>query len=176
MSFKEMVGNREIHYISMLISCFGIVEAEQMRRLFDYLSSAQYGSIMSRLRRDGMFCTSSDALLLAQNSHAFKALNPDERVMAFEVFIVLRDRITDFSAGDPPAIAALASNENDFALIPVLPERIDLINVSAGRIPDETRRLLVTRDLDLVAGIDRRYKNDYVFHIAPDKKVETYEL
>ena len=176
MSFKQVVSKREIHCIAMLLSVFGVVEAEQMRRLFGHLSDAQYGSIMSRMRRDGVFCTSSDALLLAQSTFKLKTVDPSERIPAFEAFITLKDRMCDFCSGDAPALATIVSKDSDYDLIPVMPNNIALINDSLEHLPESTRRLLVVSDLDLVGQLRRRYKNDYVFHVAPDKKVETYEL
>jgi len=176
MSFKQVVSKREIHCIDMLLSVFGVVEAEQMRRLFEHLSDAQYGSIMSRMRRDGAYCTSSDALLLSQNSYTLKTTEPAERIPAFEAFITLKDRMCDFCAGDAPAVATIVSKDSDYDLIPVMPYNIGQINDSLEHVPEKTKRLLVVSDLDLVGMLQRRYKNDYVFYVSPDKKVEMYEL
>ena len=43
-------------------------------------------------------------------------------------------------------------------------------------MPERSVRYLITDDLKLISGVERRFKNDYVLHINEDGAIETYEL
>ena len=61
-------------------------------------------------------------------------------------------------------------------LIPVSGENTEQINENAEELPERTVRFLVTRDLNLLTDIDRRFKNDYAILVDENGVVETYEL
>ena len=43
-------------------------------------------------------------------------------------------------------------------------------------MPERSVRYLITDDLKLISGVERRFKNDYLLHINEDGDIETYEL
>ena len=43
-------------------------------------------------------------------------------------------------------------------------------------MPERSVRYLITDDLKLISGVERRFRNDYVLHIQDDGEIETYEL
>ncbi len=176
MSFKKLVGTREIPVISMLLSLFGVVEAGQMRRLFSHLSDASYGRIMARMSREGMICLSEDAKLMAGSPAALKKYEPEDRVLCFEVFIYVKDRIQDYCQGEAPALVTVASSNETFDLIPVNEGCLQLINDKCDEIDEKTVRFLLVRDIGLVESIQRRFKNDYVFCKKEDGTLGIYEL
>ena len=61
MTFARAVKNKELAYISRLLSIFGVVEERQMRLLFQHLEAKDYGKIMTRLHREGMIYRTPDA-------------------------------------------------------------------------------------------------------------------
>lgn len=176
MTFARAVKNKELAYISRLLSIFGVVEERQMRLLFQHLDSKDYGKIMTRLHREGMIYRTPDAKYIAPSE--LTAMRADRRnsVLCFWAFIQIRDKAQDFCVGEPPAIISVASKSTDYDVIPLSKENISLINEMGDEIPERSVRYLVTDDLKLVSGVERRMKNDYVLHINEDGAIETYEL
>ena len=78
--------------------------------------------------------------------------------------------------GEPPTIITVASRYTDYDLIPLSRENIALINEQVEDMPERSVRYLITDDLKLISGVERRFKNDYVLHINEDGAIETYEL
>ena len=175
MTFARAVKNKELAYISRLLSIFGVVEERQMRLLFQHLEAKDYGKIMTRLHREGMIYRTPDAKYLAPSE--LTAMRTDRRnsVLCFWAFIQIRDKAQDFCMGEPPTIITVASRSTDYDLIPLSRENITLINEQAEDIPERSVRYLITDDLKLISGVERRFKNDYVLHINEDGAIETYE-
>ena len=49
MSFAKLTHNHELAYIPKLLAIFGVVERDQMRKLFSHLTESEYGKILTRL-------------------------------------------------------------------------------------------------------------------------------
>ena len=175
MSFASRVGNRQIAMITRLLDCFRVVENRQMAELFSYMGN-DYGRVMARLHREGLAVRSSDSRYLTCSEFVLDRTVIASSVMCFWAFIKIKDKVQDFCAGDPPAIVTVAAKNKDYDLIPIKPNNINLINSTIDDIPERSVRFLVTRDLQLVANIDRRVKNDYVLLVGDDGVIETYEL
>lgn len=176
MTFARAVKNKELAYISRLISIFGVVEERQMRLLFQHLDSKDYGKIMTRLHREGMIYRTPDAKYLAPSELTAKRTDRRNSVLCFWAFIQIRDKAQDFCKGEPPTVITVASKSTDYDVIPLSKENIPLINKLGDEIPERSVRYLVTDDLKLITGVERRMKNDYVLHINEDGAIETYEL
>lgn len=176
MSFRKLVGSHELPTISMLLSLFGVVETEQMRRLFDHLTDSSYGRIIARMSREGMIYRSPEGKLMAGSPYPLKKCEPEESVLCFEVFIYIKDRIHDFCKGEAPAIVAIAAKNEVFDIIPVNEENLGIINEKSIELDEKTVRFLAVRDVSLVQDIQRRFKNDYVFCMKSDKTLGVYEL
>ncbi len=176
MTFAHAAKGKELTLISRLLSIFGIVEERQMRELFQHLSTKDYGRIMTRLHREGMFYRSPDAKYIAASALTAAKADCRSSVLCFWAFIEIRDKAQDFCAGDAPAIVTVASKTKDYDLIPLTEESVKLINDMADDIPAQTVRYLVTDDLNLVADLERRIKNDFVLLVDEDGEIETYEL
>ena len=97
-------------------------------------------------------------------------------IMAHKDDFVFRTllRMLDDSRND--IFIHMDAKNKDYDLIPIKPNNINLINSTIDDIPERSVRFLVTRDLQLVANIDRRVKNDYVLLVGDDGVIETYEL
>lgn len=78
--------------------------------------------------------------------------------------------------GETPTIITVASRTIDYDIVPLSKETIPMINEQGDEIPERSVRYLVTDDLQLVSGVERRFKNDYLLHINEDGDIETYEL
>jgi len=176
MSFKSIVKGHELAFVSKLLTIFGAVEERQMRQLFSHLSDSEYGKIMTRLYREGFFYRTPEAKYLTSTRVLLDKVNIQSSVACFWAFLELKDRICDFCIGETPAIITLAAKSTDYDLIPVTARNTQLINNSAEELPEKTVRFLVTRDLNLLTGIERRMKNDYAIHVDDRGVVETYEL
>ena len=73
-------------------------------------------------------------------------------------------------------MVSVAAGAKDYDLIPIRADNIDLINSTVDEIPERTVRFLITNDLQMIANVDRRMKNDFVLLIGNDGVLETYEL
>lgn len=176
MSFKSMVKGHELAYVTKILSIFGAVEERQMQRLFSFLSDSEYGRIMTRLAREGQFYRTPDARYLTFSRLRFEKLNVSSSVDCFWAFLELKDRVQDFCAGEQPAIITMSAQTTDYDLIPVSGENTEQINENAEELPERTVRFLVTRDLNLLTDVERRFKNDYAILVDENGVVETYEL
>ena len=176
MSFKSMVKNHELAYVTKIITIFGVVEERQMRRLFSFLSESEYGKIMTLLAREGQFYRTPDARYLAASRRQLDKLHISSSVDCFWAFLELKDRVHDFCAGEPPAIITMLAKTTDYDLIPISSENTKQVNDNAEELPERTVRFLVTRDLEFLTEIDRRIKNDYAILVDENGVVETYEL
>lgn len=176
MSFKGMVKGKELAFVSKLLAIFGAVEEKQMRELFSHLNDSEYGKIMTRMRREGLFYRTPGAKYLSSTRILLDKVDISSSVACFWAFLTLKDRVDDFCAGEMPAIMTMASKATDYDLIPVSERSIQLINDGAEYLPEKTVRFLVTRDLNLLTDIDRRIKNDYAILVDENGVVETYEL
>ena len=176
MTFARAVKNKELAYISRLLSIFGIVEERQMRLLFQHLDSKEYGKIMTRLHREGMVYRTPDAKYLAVSELTANRADRRNSVLSFWAFIKIRDKAQDFCMGETPTIITVASRTIDYDIVPLSKETIPLITEQGDEIPERSVRYLVTDDLQLVSGVERRFKNDYLLHINEDGDIETYEL
>lgn len=176
MSFSATVKGHEVSYITRLLEVFGVVEQRQMRSLFSHLNDEAYGKILSRLHKEGRIYWAKDGIRLAASRLTMDRTDPESSVMCFWVFVQMRKSIQDFCAGDPPALMTVTTKEKMIDLIPVSSDSIDEINRHMDDIPEQTKRFLVTKDLQLLAGVSRRFKNDYVLLVDAGGNVETYEL
>lgn len=176
MSFARAVRQKELAAITTLLALFGVVEERQMRVLFGHLNDTAYGKIMSRLRTEGMVYRSPDSKYLATNQYTYQRTDKESSVNCFWAFICVKDKVQDFCAGEAPTLVTIAAKDHDYDLIPVTSKSIALINCAADDIPEQTIRYLVTSDLKLVKGIDRRWKNDYVLYVKEHGEVEAYVL
>ena len=176
MSFASRVKGKEMACIVRILEIFGVVEQRQMRELFSRLSDDAYGKILSHLNSDGLVYWAKDGVRLAASRLALERTDFDASVMCFWAFVKMKDKIEDFCSGDPPALITVTTGANTVDLIPLTPENTDEINRNMEEMPEETKRFLVTRDPQLVSGVQRRYKNDYVLHVDSCGNIETYEL
>lgn len=175
MSFAKRVGNKQIVMITRLLDCFRVVEERQMAELFSYMGT-NYGRVMARLYREGMAIRSPDSRYLTSSRFAFERTDITSSVMCFWAFIKIKEKVQDFCVGDPPTVVSVAAGAKDYDLIPIRADNIDLINSTVDEIPERTVRFLITNDLQMIANVDRRMKNDFVLLIGNDGVLETYEL
>ena len=176
MSFAAQIRGRELAYITRLLSVFGAVEQQQMRKVLGYLSDAEYGRIITRLYREGQIFWARNGELLSASRMAMENTRIENSVACFWAFISYKNLIHDFCPADAPAVATLSIKGRTAELIPVSEDNMDTINESMEHIPKETLRFLVTTDLKRVIGVNRRYSNDYVLLVKPDGSVECYDL
>ncbi len=176
MSFESSVKGHEVSYITRLLEVFGVVEQRQMRTLFSHLSDEAYGKILSRLSKEGQIFWAKDGIRLAASRLTMERTSYESSAMCFWVFVKLKRDVVDFCAGDPPAIVTISTKSSVIDIIPVSSGTIDEIDWGMEAIPDQTKRFLVTKDLQLLAGVARRFKNDYVLLVDDSGNVETYEL
>ena len=176
MSFKSTVKGHELAFVSKLLAIFGAVEERQMRELFSHLNDSEYGKIMTRMDREGLFYRTPEAKYLTSTRILLDKVNIQSSVACFWAFLELKDRIRDFCAREIPAIITMAAKASDYDLIPVTGKNTQLINDNAADLPENTVRFLVTRDLNLLTQIERRMKNDYAILVDDNGVVETYEL
>lgn len=176
MSFRTLVKGSEFAYICKLMTIFGAVEERQMRRLYDFLDDKEYGRLMTRLKREGFFYRTPDARYLASTRIMLNKVNISASVDCFWAFLELKDKVHDFCAGEAPALISMATKASVYDMIPVTGKNAQQINDSIDEIPERSIRFFVTRDLDLLTGIERRIKNDYAIHVDEDGVLETYEL
>lgn len=176
MSFRSMVKNHELAYVTKILTIFGVVEEQQMRRLFSYLSDGEYGKIMTLLAREGQFYRTPDARYLAASRRQLDKLDIGGSVDCFWAFLELKDRVHDFCAGESPAIITMLAKTTDYDLIPISGKNAKQVNDNVVELPERTVRFLVTRDLEFLTEIDRRIKNDYAILVDGNGVVETYEL
>ena len=176
MTFGRFAKNREIAVILQILDCFGTVEERQMRKLFSYLPDSQYGPIMTRLYREGLVRRSEDGELISSSRRNLRKINVKESVMAFWVFIAVKDKIKDFFASEAPALCTISANSSDYDLIPVTEKTIPVINSEEDDIPDSVIRFFVVEDSGLIPQIEGRLKNDYVFIVSQEGITDTYEL
>lgn len=176
MSFKSTVKGHELAFVSKLLAIFGAVEERQMRQLFSHLNDGQYGKIMTRMDREGLFYRTPEAKYLTSTRALLDKVNIQASVACFWAFLELKDRVRDFCVGEMPAVITMAAKASDYDLIPVTEKNTQLINDSAEDLPEATVRFLVTRDLNLLTQIERRMKNDYAILVDDNGVVETYEL
>ena len=83
MSFAGTVRNRELVYITKLLSIFGVVENKQMRKLFSHLEDSEYGKILGRLHREGMAYRVPDSAYLASSQFTANRVDKSVSVMCF---------------------------------------------------------------------------------------------
>lgn len=178
MSFSSTVKGHEVSYITRLLEVFGVVEQRQMRSLFSHLSDEAYGKILSRLNKEGQIFWAKDGVRLAASRLTMDRASYQNSVMCFWVFIELKKKkkITDFCTGDPPAIVTITTKTSVVDIIPVSADTIEEIDRNMEGIPEQTKRFLVTKDLQLLSGVARRFKNDYVLLVDDSGNVKTYEL
>ena len=176
MSFRSTVKGHEIAFIAKVLAIFGAVEERQMRALFSHLSDDEYGKILMRMYREGMFYRTPDAMYLTCTRILLEKINIDASVICFWAFLELKDKIHDFFAGETPALVTLAAKNHDYDLIPVTVKTTQSINDTCEDLPEKTVRFLITRDLNLLIPVNRRLKNDYAILVGDDGVVETYEL
>ena len=176
MSFVGTVKDRELAYITRLLSVFGVVEERQMRTLFSYLNDKDYGRIMTRIHREGLAYRTADAKYLAASEFTFEKTDIESSVRCFWAFIQIKDKIHDFCASSPPAIITIASKAKDYDLIPLDAKTIEIVNGAMYDINEHVVRFLVTDDLMNITRLDRREKNDFVIHVKHNGDTEIYEL
>lgn len=75
-----------------------------------------------------------------------------------------------------PAILTVSTGEFDCDIIPVNDKALALINDTCFELPSNVRRLLVVRSFDAAAGIERRFRNDFVIVVGKDGVTGSYEL
>jgi len=176
MSFAKIVKNRELAYITKLLSIFGAVEERQMRELFSHLDDKEYGKIMARLHREGLVYRTPDAKHLTTSRYSLEKVDVPSSVRCFWAFIKIKNKVQDFCSGSAPAIITVASNSTDYDLIPVSSNNATQINESCEEIPEATVRFLVTENLELLRGIERRIHHDYALLVDDEGVAETFEL
>ncbi len=174
MTFANTVKGREIAYVTRLLNIFGVVEQRQLRSLFSHMSDGEYGLLLSRLNSEGMICWLKDGTELAA-SRLTAGRRSKEKIRCFWAFIRLKDKIRDFCAADPPALASILTSKEDCLLIPVTDDNSGAINAHAASLPDETIRFFVARSIQDIDGIVPRGENDYVLLIDDAGATETYE-
>jgi hypothetical protein len=176
MSFEETSRNREVAFITRLLSIFGAVEYRQMRELFSHLSEPKYGKILNRLRLEGAASYSHGAKYLSSSRYALGRAQVQESVRVFWAFIKMKDKVLDFSASAPPALLTFTSGPADYDLIPVNTDNWSEIEVAANSVPEATKRLLVVDSLDAVSTMNFREKNDFVLVVSKDGDTSVYEM
>ena len=176
MSFVGTVKDRELAYITRILSIFGVVEERQMRKLFSHLNDKDYGRIMARIHREGLAYRNADAKYLAVSEFTLEKTDIESSVRCFWAFIQIKDKIHDFCASSPPAIITISSKSKDYDLIPLDAKTIEIVNGAMYDIGEQVVRFLVTDDLMNITRIDRREKNDFVIHVKPSGETEIYEL
>lgn len=176
MKFANAARGQEVVFIIRLLTIFGVVEQRQMRLLFDHMSNRPYGQILDRLRREGLAYFSPDGQFLATSRYSLDHGKTLESVMAFWVFIKMRDHVLDFCASEPPAILSFSSAAKDYDLIPGSRQNIPSINAARAMIPAATVRLIVIDDLDLLDEIEPRTNNDYGVLVGPDGVEQIYKM
>jgi hypothetical protein len=176
MSFEETSHNREIAFITRLLSIFGAVEYRQMRELFSHLSESRYGKILNRLRLEGAVSYSHGAKYLSTSQYALGRAQIQESVRVFWAFIKMKDRVLDFSASAPPALLTFTSGPADYDLIPVSADNQSEIEAAADNVPEKTKRLLVVDSLDEVSTMNFRKENDFVLVVGKDGDTKFYGM
>lgn len=176
MSFAKAVKGRELAVMTKLLSIFGIVEARQMRELFDHLSNKQYGQIMSRLTREGLIYHSPGAKYLTTSRFTVQKCHIGESVRAFWAFIKFRDNVLDFCGSSPPVLISFTSGQSDYDLIVPSTKALKLLKDPEFDVNERTVRLFVVSSVDELSGVDIRPKNDYAVEVGPDGVVGIYEL
>ena len=176
MSFASMVKERQVVYITRLLSIFGVVEERQMRSLFSFLSDQRYGAMISVLHREGTAKRSPDAKYIASSRMSLTRTDIKTSVMCFWAFIAGKDKVLDFCAGEAPTMVTISGQKGDYDIIPVTPKNIEQVNLASYELPESTVRLLVTDDLESLTQLDRRVRNDLVLLVGKDGVTETYEL
>lgn len=176
MSFSKLTHNHELAYITKLLAIFGVVERDQMRKLFSHLTDSEYGKILTRLHREGLAYRSPDSVYLASSKFTADRVDKSNSVMCFWAFIVIKDKVHDFCAGEAPTIITVAAKSKDYDLIPLNGKNTQQVNEAGEEIPSRTIRYLITKDLQLITSIDRRMKNDYVIHVGDEGVIDIYEL
>ena len=175
MSFASMVKERQVVYITRLLSIFGVVEERQMRSLFSFLNDQRYGAMISVLHREGTAKRSPDAKYIASSRMSLTRTDIKTSVMCFWAFIAVKDKVLDFCAGEAPTMVTISGQKGVYDIIPVTPKNIEQVNPSY-ELPESTVRLLVTNDLESLTQLDRRVRNDLVLLVGKDGVTETYEL
>lgn len=176
MAFSDLVKNREIAYISKLLTAFGVVEENQIRTLFSHLDAKKYGQIVTRMYREGLVYRTPDAKLIATSRYSIDKCDVKSSVLAFWGFIKIKDRVTDFCPGTAPTLITVSTDKSDTDLIPLSHANIDRINSVCDDLPESTVRLLVTSDVFLLGQLDRRLKNDVAIVVKKDGSAEMYKL
>ena len=176
MSFAKDVKGRELAVITKLLAIFGIVETRQMRQLFEHLTDKQYGSIMSRLTREGLVYYLPGGKHLATSRFTVEKCHAKESIQAFWVFIKFRNHVLDFCASSPPAILSFTSGETDYDLIAVSDRALKLLNGSNFVAENQTVHLFAVSSIDELSEVETRMKNDYAIEVGPDGVNEIYEL
>ena len=175
MSFTSEVKGREMAYIMRILEVFGVVEQQQMRRLFSHLGDEAYGKILSRLHKEGQVYWARDGVRLAASRLTMERTDFESSMLCFWVFIKLKDSIRDFCSGESPTLVTLTTKERIIDLIPVTANNAEEINRYMNEIPEETKRVLVLNEPRLIAGINWRDKNDFVLQVDSRGDIEIYK-
>lgn len=147
-----------------------------MRQLFNYMPDERYGPILSKLLREGLANNMENGTYLASPRRNLQKVNRNNSVRAFWVFILIRNKIIDFSEAMLPTICTISANSTIYDLIPVADDNIEAINEAVDDLPESNIRLFVVDNTDRIRDIERRFKNDFVFVVGPYGVTDTYEM
>lgn len=176
MSFASISKQKELGTLVKVIDCFGIVEARQLRQLFSHLPDQRYGPLMARLHREGLTLRTPDGLYLKSAHRGVSKIDRDSCIRALWVFILIKKEIVDFSAGVYPVICSVSANRNDYDLIAVNENTIDLINDHREELNNSVVRLFIAADESLLSKIIARSFNDFVLIVGPDGVTDSLKL
>lgn len=176
MVFSKSNKGREVSIIIQLLTIFRTVEQVQLRRLFDYMSDADFGRVMSVLRREGLVYFTPDGRCISSSRYSMNHGNSQDSILAFWAFIHYRRRIQEFCPSDPPSIISFSSSGKDYDLIPCRPQSVPEINKQADCLASKTIRLLVVEDLTHSEGLVPRLENDYLVLVDQNDGCKMYKL
>ena len=176
MKFSTATKDKEVAYITHLLSIFGIVEVRQMRMLFSHLSDAKYGKIMARLHQEGLVFHDPRGKYLSTSRYALNKAKIQDSVRTFWAFIKMKDKAKNFCSGEPPALISFSTGKTDCDMIPVNAENIGEVVSNTADMPENVRRLLIVTDMDELDSMTFRPKNDYVMEVSEDGNVEMYKM
>lgn len=177
MSFSTKYKGGELSCIMRILSIFGVVRQQQMRLLFHHMSDAAYGKVLTKLHDEGhIFCPKDGERLASSRLMMNRMKNDVGSVNCFWVFILIRDSILDFCAGDSPTLATIATRDKMIDLIPVTAGSLQAINEMADSTPPDTTRFLVVSDYRMKDSLRFRTKNDYITVVDEYGDIEAYEM
>ena len=175
MSFATMVKGKESTVILNLISIFGVIEDQQLRELFDFMSGNQYLHIIKELQHNSVISWSENRHFIFSSRPLFERIDIDGRILCFSAFKYIKNNVREFSIGPPPTVVIVSNGSKTYDLIPIK-AGIEAINAQADLMPDDAVRFLVGRNLSEYEGVVHRFRNDFAALVTPEGKLNLYEL